>query len=158
MANGFERLERLGRVAQVFEVAVKDAGPLARLQHPQRFGGVAAERLRAEHGLAGRCGGEHGLLVQMIRQCDDDDVGLGIADRVLEIGRVLWDAPFGGKFHRRGRPSANRPLDAIAAAMAVEGHRVEHADQAGAEHGNAMHDESLEDERQPLAGSLYEKR
>ena len=34
-------------------------------------------------------------------------------------------------------------VDAIAAAMAVEGHRVEHADQAGAEHGDAMHEEFL---------------
>src|SRR4029077_6619595 len=46
-----DRLERLGRVAQVLEVATEDAGRLDHLEHPARFLGRPAERLGAQDRL-----------------------------------------------------------------------------------------------------------
>ena len=105
------------------------------MEHAERFVGGAAERLGDEDRFAGGGGGEHRFLVQVVWQGDDDDVGLGVADGLFEIGGVPRDAPLGGEF--RGAIGRTRidDVDPIAAAMAVEGHRVEHTDQAGAEHG-----------------------
>src|SRR3712207_4936030 len=61
VAYRLDGLERLRRVAQVLEVAREHAGLLHRLEHAPRLVGVAAQRLRAEHRLAGRRGGGHRL-------------------------------------------------------------------------------------------------
>ena len=91
--HGLDRLERLGRVAQVLEVAAEHARPLDRLEHPLRLGRRAAQRLRAQDRLARRRDGLHGLLVEVVRERDDHDVRLGVADRRLHVGRELGDRP-----------------------------------------------------------------
>ena len=88
-----DRLERLRRVAQVLEVAAEDAGLLDRLEHPARLLGRPTERLGAQDGLAGRGRQPDRLLVEVVRQADDDDVGVGVLDRRLQVGRVLGDRP-----------------------------------------------------------------
>ena len=74
------------------------------------------------------------LLVQVVRQPDDDDVGLGMGDRLLEVGRRARHAVVARE--RLGALGRARVDDvhAVAAALAVQRLRVEEADQARAEH------------------------
>ena len=51
--------------------------------------GLAADRLLAEHGLAGLRGGDRDLLVQHVRRGDVDDVDVGVLDHGLPGGRGL---------------------------------------------------------------------
>ena len=132
--DGRDRLERLGRVAQVLEVAGEDAGRLDDVEHPLRLLGGPPERLRAQHRLAGLRGQPDRLLVQEVGQRDDDDVGVGMVDRGGQVGRRLRDRP--ALAERRAALLAARvhDPDLVAAALAVQGHRVEVADEPGAEH------------------------
>src|SRR4029077_18720674 len=73
-ADRGDRLERLGRVAQVLEVAAEDARRLYRREHPARLLGGPSERLRAQDGLAGFVREPDGFLVHEVRDTDHDDV------------------------------------------------------------------------------------
>ena len=88
-----EGLERLGRVAQVLEVAAEDPRVLHGLEHPGGLVRGPAQRLGAQHGLAGLRDGGDGLLVEEVREGHDDDVGVGVLDRRPEVRRGLLDAP-----------------------------------------------------------------
>ena len=129
-----DRLERLRRVAQVLEVAAEDAGRLDDVEHPLRLLGRPAERLRAQDGLAGLRGQPDGLLVQEVGERDDHHVRVRMVDRGGQVGRRLGDRP--ALAERRPAPLAARVHDrhAIAAALAVQGHRVEVGDEPGTEH------------------------
>ena len=76
---------------------------------------------------------------------DDHDVGIGVLDRRAQVGRRLLDAP---ALPERGAARlAARVHDphAVSAALAVEGHRVEVADEPGPEHADLvlLHRENL---------------
>ena len=115
-----DRLERLGRVAQVLEIAAEDAGRLDRLEHPTGLLGGPPERLRAEHRLAGLCRELDRLLVEEVRQRDDDDVGVGVVDGGRQVGGRLGDAPaLAERLAALGTARVDDP-DAVAAALAVE--------------------------------------
>ncbi len=137
-AHCLDRLERLGRVAQVLEVAAEHARLFDRLEHPSRLVGVAAERLGAQHRLAG-CGGQRDcLLVQKVGQPDNDYVSVGMLDRGTHVGRRFRNVP--ALLEGAATLGAARVHDAdgVAAALAVQGHRVEVADQPRAEHGDLV--------------------
>src|SRR5207245_11579357 len=82
-ADRAHRLERLRRVDEILEVAGEDSGALHGVQDPLRFRRVARERLRAERRLAVLRAKLDGLLVQVVRQPDDDGVRVGMRDRLL---------------------------------------------------------------------------
>ena len=136
--RGRDRLERLGRVAQVLEVAGEHAGLLDHREHPARLLGGPPERLRAQHGLAGLGDELDRLLVEEVRQGDDHDVGVGVVDRRRQVGRRLRDAPALAERLAAARAARVDDTDPVAAALAVQGHRVEVADQPGAEHRDAV--------------------
>ena len=133
-SHRLHRLEGLGRVAQVLEVAAEHARRLDRLEHPARLLGRAAERLGAQDGLACRGDGLDRLLVEVVGQ----------GRRSRRRSRDGGSRP-PGPWWPRGSPSGSRtprPLraarvhdpDPVPAALAVQRHRVEVADQPGAEH------------------------
>ena len=95
--HGRDRLQRLRRVDEVLEVAAEDARALDGVEHPLRLLGGARERLRAEDRLAVLRAELDGLLVQLVRQADHDRVGLGMRDRLLEVGRPLRHAVLGAE-------------------------------------------------------------
>ena len=128
-------LERLGRVAQVLEVAAEHARPLDGLEHPARLLGVAPERLGAQDGLAGRRGeprpppraGGWGAPTTTTSVS-------GCWMAAAHVGRRLRDAPAS----REGRAALLAPRvddpDAVAAALAVQRIGVEVADEPRPEH------------------------
>ena len=74
------------------------------------------------------------LLVKVVRQPDDHRVGLGVRDRLLEVGRPLGHAlRLGERARALLRPRVH-DLHAVAIPLPVQGARVEEADQARAEH------------------------
>ena len=129
-----DRLEGLRRVAQVLEVAAEDARRLDDVEHPLGLLGRPAERLGAQDGLAGLRGQPDRLLVQEVGERDDHHVRIRMVDRGGQVGRRLRDRP--SLAERRSAPLAARVHDrhAIAAALAVQGHRVEVGDEPGTEH------------------------
>ena len=131
-------LERLGRIAEVLEVSAEDTGRLHHRQHPACLLGGPAQRLRAQDGLARRSGETDGFLVQEVGQRDDDDVRVGVLDRGPQVRGGLGDGP--ASLERGAAILAARVDDAdpIAAALAVEGVRVEVADEPGAEHRDTV--------------------
>ena len=88
-----DRLERLGRVAQVLEIAGEDAGLFHDLEHPARLLGRATERLGAQDGLAGLRHQADRLLVEEVGDADDHDVGVRMVDRGGQVGRRFRDPP-----------------------------------------------------------------
>ena len=104
-----QRLERLGRVDQILQVAGKDAGLLHDLQHLLGLGGVARQRLGAEDRLARLRGQRHGLLVLMVGQADDDGVGVRVVDGRGHVVGGAGDAPLLGEGLRARFADANRP-------------------------------------------------
>ena len=136
--NGLDGLERLGRVAEVLEVAAKDPRLLHGLQHSAGLVRGPAERLGAEHGLAGLGDGLDGLLVEVVGQRHHDNVSLGVADGRLHVGGELRDAP---PIAKRLAPALAARVDnpdPVPAALAVQRHGVEVADQPGAEHRDGV--------------------
>ena len=133
--DGCDRLERLRRVAQVLEIAGEDARVLDHRQHPPRFLGRPPERLRAQDRLAGLRREPDGLLVQEVRQADRRRRRCRDA-RSRRPGRSSIP-----RSSQRSRKAGAARLaarvddaDAVATALAVEGVRVEVADQPGPEH------------------------
>ena len=128
-------LERLGRVAQVLEVPAEDPGPLDRLEHPARLVRGPAQRLRAQDGLARGGDRGDGLLVEEVRAARRPRrrspgggsppamsvVCSGIDQRSLNALRPRLAA----RVH---------DVHPVAAALPVQRHRVEVADEAGPEH------------------------
>ena len=136
--DGLHRLQRLGGVHEVLEVAAEDAGLLDRVEHALRLAGVATQGLGDEHGLAGLGDGSDGFLVQEVRQGDDHDVRIGVPDGGLHIGRRLGHV----MARREGLASSCGAgvdhADAVTTALPVQGQRVEVADEPGAEHGHVV--------------------
>ncbi len=137
-------LERLGRVAEVLEIAAEDAGPFDGLEHALCLGRCAPQGLRAEDRLAGGGHELDGLLVEVIGHGDDDDVGFRVLDRGGHLGRMLGDAP---TLAEGGSASIAARVDdahAVTATLAMQGVGVEVADEAAAEHRDrvAVHDPS----------------
>jgi len=89
-----DRLQRLGRIAQVLQVTAEHAGRFDLVHHPFGLGRVAPQRLGAEDRLARGRGQVNALFVNMIWQPDDDGI-----DRVRRTGR-----------RQIGRPFRNPPL------------------------------------------------
>ena len=132
-----QRLERLRCVHEVLEVAAEHPGRLDEIEDPLGLGGRAAERLGAQHGLAG-CGrrGDR-FLVHVVGQADHDGVDVGMVDGFFDARRGVGDVPpLPERLASLDRPRVH-DLDTVAAALAVQGHGVEVADQPGAEHGDA---------------------
>jgi hypothetical protein len=103
-----------------------------------RLLGVAPQGLRHQHRLAGggRCG--HRLDVKEVRHADHHHVGVGMPDGLLDAGGVLRDAP---SLAERGPTLLRARIDhphSIAPALAVQGGRIEVADEAGAQHGDLV--------------------
>jgi len=132
--DGLDRLEGLGRVAQVLEIAAEHPGLLDGLEHPPGLVGGSAKGLRAQDGLAGRGHRLDGLLVEVVRERDHDDVRLGVADRRLHVRRERRDAPAVAERLAPGLAPRIHDPHPVPATLPVEGHRVEVPDEAGAEH------------------------
>ena len=79
------RLQRLGRVDEILEVAAEDACALDRVEHPLRLLGRPRERLRAEHRFPVPRAQLDRLLVQLVRKPDHDGVRLRVGDRLFEV-------------------------------------------------------------------------
>ena len=127
-------LERLRRVAEVLEVAAEHARPLDDVEDPLRLVRRPPQRLRAEDRLAGLRREPDRLLVEEVRDADDDDVGVGVVDRRRHVRRRLGDAPALAEGLAAILASRVDDADAVLAALAVERLRVELADQPGPEH------------------------
>ena len=150
-------LERLGRVAQVLEVAAEDARALDGGQHPRRLVGGPPEGLGAQHRLARRGDGRHGLLMEVVGQRHHDHVRVGMPDGGLEVRRVLRDVPaLPERPASRLGPGVHDP-DPVGAALAVERLGVEVADEPGAEHGDGV-GRTRDGPPQPLAGDASRSR
>ncbi len=130
--------ERLGRVDEVLEVAREHAGLLHGLEDLERLGGAAAERLGAEHRLAGVGGERDGFLMEEVGDADDHDVGFRVLDGLFHVGRPVRDTVFLGESLGLGLGHGADRLNPVPAPAAVDGHGVERADQAGAEQGDVM--------------------
>ena len=74
----------------------------------------------------------------MVGQTDDDGVDVGVVDRLLDARGRRRDAPASAERLTALDRARVDDGDPIAAAPAVQGHRVEVADQAGAEHGDTV--------------------
>ena len=85
--DGFQRFQELGRVAQVLQVAGKNARLFHRFQHLQTFLGVASERFGGHHGLFVFGTGQHRRQVQVVGQRNAYDVHVLPLDGGLHIGR-----------------------------------------------------------------------
>ena len=86
-------LQALRRVAEVLEIATEHARLLNGVEHPPCLRRRPTERLRAEDGLAGRGSQPDRFFVEVVREADDDDVGVIVLNRRLQIRRVLRDRP-----------------------------------------------------------------
>ncbi len=119
---------------------MKDPRLFDSIKHPLGFGGVTAQWLGAHHCFAGFDGHHGGLFVQMIGQADHDHVGLRVVDGFGHVRRPLGNVPFVGElFDVRFRARVD-DVHPILAAMAVQRHRIKHANQPGSQHGYFVHD------------------
>ncbi len=133
-----ERLEGLGGIDQIFEIAREDPGPLDGIEHLFSFGGSAPQRLGAQHRLA-RCRGHRdGLDMLGVWQADHHRVGLRVVDRLLQVARGLGDTPLAGELLRPFRGARIHHRHLIAAALPVQRHSIEHTDQSCPEHRDLM--------------------
>ena len=80
------------------------------------------------------------LLVQVVRQPDHDRVGLGMGDRLFEVGRRLRDAVVGAERARPLLGAGVDDVDAVAIALTVQRSRVEETDETRAEHAHLVAD------------------
>ena len=136
-ADGGERLQRLGRVHEVLEVAA---------EHPAGSTRSTIRLASRPCGPAASCTARpcpprplrRSPLVHVVGQADDDGVDVRMVDGVVHVGRGVRHAP--ALLERRAPLHGPRvhDLDPVAAAPAVQRHRVEVADQPGAEHGDAV--------------------
>ena len=152
-AHGRQRLQRLRGVDEVLQIAGEDAGRLDEIEDPLGLLGGAGERFGAQHRLAGGRRRGDRLLVHVVGQADDDGVDAGVVDGVVDARRRPWHVP--PLLERFTALDGTRvdDVDAVAAAPAVQRHRVEVADQSGAEHGNAMvHDQDSRSPPCPVLG------
>ncbi len=133
-----DRLEGLRRVDEILQVAGEHARRLDGLEHPLGLVRVPAERLGAQHGLARPRGQRDRLLVEEIRQPDDDDVGVRVIHGSGDVGGRFRDAPALLECGAALRAARVDDLDPVSAALAVQRHRVEVADQPGAEQRDAV--------------------
>ncbi len=141
--HGLHRFERLRRVDQILQIAVKDARLLNHVENAFGLGGGTRQRLGAEHGLARLARQAHGLLVQVVGQADHHGVRLRIVDRLGQVRRPGGDVPLGSEGFGALLRARVDGLHPVAAALTVQGHGVEHADQPAAEHGDFVHGELL---------------
>ena len=131
-------LQRLRCVGEVLEVAGEHAGALDRVEDALRLLGVARERLRAENRFPVPRAQLDRLLVHVVGQTDDDDVGLGMRNRLLEVRRRVRHAVLTGERLGALRGARVDDVDAVAAAARVQRPRIEEADQAGSQHREPM--------------------
>ena len=80
------------------------------------------------------------LLVQLVRQPDHDRVGLGMRDRLLEVGRPGGDVVVGAERLRPLLRARVDDLNAVAVALPVQRSRVEESDETRAEHAHPVAD------------------
>ena len=139
--HGLDRLQGLGGVDQVLKVPVEDAGILDHLQNLRRFGSAAGQRLGAENRLDVR--GLHRLLhhlqVHEVRQADHDRGDPGVVEGFVDVGCPGRYAPFFGGLPGPVLRAGLHDGDPVPVALAVQRLCVEHADQAGPQHGNVLH-------------------
>ena len=131
-------LQRLRCVGEVLEVAGEHAGALDRVEDALRLLGVARERLRAENRFPVPRAQLDRLLVHVVGQTDDDDVALGMRNRLLEVRRRVRHAVLTGERLGALRGARVDDVDAVAAAARVQRPRIEEADQAGSQHREPM--------------------
>ena len=137
-AHRLERLQRLRGVDEILEVAREEAGALDGVEHPLRLGGGPGERLRAEDRLpVGDAEPDH-LLVELVREPDDDGVRLRMGDRLLEVGRGERDVVLARESIGALLRARVDDVDAVAVALRVQRPRVEEPDQARSEHRHLM--------------------
>ena len=86
-----EGFEGLRRVDEILEVAGEDARFLHGLEHLERLGGRAPERLRAQDGLARFGCKPDGFSVHIVGEPDDDDLGFRVPDGLAQISAPAWD-------------------------------------------------------------------
>jgi hypothetical protein len=119
LPDRLEGLEGLGGVNEVFEIGGKNARFLHGFKHGQGLGGRPAERLGAQDGLPGRGGAQDGLLMDVVREPDDDDLGFRVVNGLLQVIRGARDAVFGGESPGAIAAARIDVDDAVAAAEAV---------------------------------------
>ena len=78
------------------------------------------------------------LLVQIVRQPDHDRVGLGMRDRLFEVGGALRDPVLGGEGVSALLRARVDDLDAVAVPLTVQRRRVEQPDQARSQHRDSV--------------------
>ena len=126
-----------GEGARILEPVVgsKSLILLDETEHLAGFGGVAAQRLRARHGLAVRGRGSNGLDVQVVGQRHDDEVDLGVhADRLDRVERPAAEALAERSPSIGTGAEVGDDADALYVAQAE---RVELGDETGPEHADA---------------------
>ena len=132
--DGSDGLQRLGRVAEVFEVAAEDAGIFDFVHHALGFCCGAAEGLGAENRLAGGGGQVYALFVDVVGQADDDGVDVVGGTGFGQICGPVGDTPFLCKSLGSFFCPGINELHSVSTPAAIERHCVEHADQACAQH------------------------
>ena len=129
-------LERFGRIHEVFEIAVKHPGLLHHVQHAPGFGGGPPQRLGAQDAFACFRRKAYAFLVEVVGQANDYHVRIGMADGGFQVVRMMGYVPLSGEGFRPFRAARKHAADAVPSPGAIDGQRIEHADEAGPEEGD----------------------
>ena len=137
--DGLDRLQRLGRVDEVLQVAAEDAGLLDRVEHAPRLVGG---RDRAAWSRAPPCRPRAtAVTASSCRKFGSATTTTSVSGCSMAACRSVVDSGTPWRAWNASPRSADREYTTRTrsrAALAVEGHRVEVADEPRAEHGHVV--------------------